>query len=245
MGTNIGLLGGSGHRSGLRAGAAAHGPRNGRVRRSPEVAVLNRLMSAAAIPRWRRDNDGAQSFVCASRLRCSSPFPSLLNDSRSVLAVKGPLRRFAPWTAPGRSEGDGCSRGKGGDCGRCANSLSRRPASGSGLRHVYRFPSPGPGLCRRKARTRALRSPAASVTRPCFCRPLIAKWLRISSFICDEPPRFWVSIFKMMKHRLPCFPDSLNLPGRRAGSRCPGERRTAALRGSVRRRQRCPDAEGR
>ena len=25
------------------------------------------------------------------------------DDSRSVLAVKGPLRRFAPWTAAGRS----------------------------------------------------------------------------------------------------------------------------------------------
>ena len=33
------------------------------------------------------------------------PFPSPLDDSRSVLAVKGPLRRFAPWTAAGRSEG--------------------------------------------------------------------------------------------------------------------------------------------
>ena len=36
------------------------------------------------------------------------PFPLALDDSRSVLAVKGSLRRFAPWTAAGRSEGDGC-----------------------------------------------------------------------------------------------------------------------------------------
>ena len=35
------------------------------------------------------------------------------NDSRSVLAVKGPLRRFAPWTAPGRSEGMAVYEGKG------------------------------------------------------------------------------------------------------------------------------------
>ena len=35
------------------------------------------------------------------------PFPLALYDPRSVLAVKGPLRRFAPWTAPGRSEGLG------------------------------------------------------------------------------------------------------------------------------------------
>ena len=44
----------------------------------------------------------------------SSPFPLALNDSRSVLAVKGPLRRFAPWTAPGRSEGMTVYEGKGG-----------------------------------------------------------------------------------------------------------------------------------
>ena len=43
-----------------------------------------------------------------------TPFPLALDDSRSVLAVKGSLRRFAPWTAAGRSEGDGCLRGKGG-----------------------------------------------------------------------------------------------------------------------------------
>ena len=36
------------------------------------------------------------------------PFPLALDDSRSVLAVKGSLRHFAPWTAAGRSEGDGC-----------------------------------------------------------------------------------------------------------------------------------------
>ena len=36
------------------------------------------------------------------------------NRSRSVLAVKGTLRRFAPWTAPGRSEGMTVYEGKGG-----------------------------------------------------------------------------------------------------------------------------------
>ena len=46
--------------------------------------------------------------------RTGSGFPFYLasHDSRSVLAVKGPLCRFAPWTAPGRSEGDSCLRGK-------------------------------------------------------------------------------------------------------------------------------------
>ena len=42
------------------------------------------------------------------------PFPLALDDSRSVLAVKGSLRRFAPWTAPGRSEGMTVYEGKGG-----------------------------------------------------------------------------------------------------------------------------------
>ena len=35
-------------------------------------------------------------------------------DPESVLAVKGSLRRFAPWTAPGRSEGMTVYEGKGG-----------------------------------------------------------------------------------------------------------------------------------
>ena len=40
------------------------------------------------------------------------PFPRP-DDCRSVLAVKGSLRRFAPWTAAGRSGRRGCLRGKG------------------------------------------------------------------------------------------------------------------------------------
>ena len=46
--------------------------------------------------------------------QCCSPFPLALNDSRSVLAVKGSLHRFAPWTAPGRSERRAAYEGKGG-----------------------------------------------------------------------------------------------------------------------------------
>ena len=45
--------------------------------------------------------------------RSSSLF-RVLNDFRSVLAVKGSLRRFAPWTAAGRSEGMAVYEGKGG-----------------------------------------------------------------------------------------------------------------------------------
>ena len=47
--------------------------------------------------------------------RVRYPFPLVLHDSRSVLAVKGQLRRFAPWTAPGRSEGMAVYEGKGVD----------------------------------------------------------------------------------------------------------------------------------
>ena len=42
------------------------------------------------------------------------PFPLALHCVGSVLAVKGPLRRFAPWTAPGRSERRAAHEGKGG-----------------------------------------------------------------------------------------------------------------------------------
>ena len=43
-----------------------------------------------------------------------TPFPLALHRVESVLAVKGLLRRFAPWTAPGRSEGMTAYEGKGG-----------------------------------------------------------------------------------------------------------------------------------
>ena len=42
------------------------------------------------------------------------PFPLALHRGGSVLAVKGSLRRFAPWTAPGRSERRAAYEGKGG-----------------------------------------------------------------------------------------------------------------------------------
>ena len=42
------------------------------------------------------------------------PFPLALHRVGSVLAVKGSLRRFAPWTAPGRSERRAVHEGKGG-----------------------------------------------------------------------------------------------------------------------------------
>ena len=42
------------------------------------------------------------------------PFPLALHRVGSVLAVKGSLRRFAPWTAPGRSERRAAYEEKGG-----------------------------------------------------------------------------------------------------------------------------------
>ena len=43
-----------------------------------------------------------------------APFPLALHRVGSVLAVKGSLRRFAPWTAAGRSERRAAYEGKGG-----------------------------------------------------------------------------------------------------------------------------------
>ena len=44
-----------------------------------------------------------------------TPFPLALHRVESVLAVKGSLRRFAPWTASGRSERRAAYEGKGGE----------------------------------------------------------------------------------------------------------------------------------
>ena len=47
-----------------------------------------------------------------------TPFPLALHRGGSVLAVKGSLRRFAPWTAPVRSERRAAYEGKGGSAER-------------------------------------------------------------------------------------------------------------------------------
>ena len=48
---------------------------------------------------------GAEKPRFSNPFYSRAPFPLALDDPGSVLAVKGSLRRFAPWTAPGRSEG--------------------------------------------------------------------------------------------------------------------------------------------
>ena len=50
--------------------------------------------------------------------RLMASFSLAFDSARSVIAVKGPLRRFAPLTDPGRSEGTAGYDGKGGSQGR-------------------------------------------------------------------------------------------------------------------------------
>ena len=69
-----------------------------RTRRSPVAVQINTNISIN-----RQSKEAATSAL-----------PLALNDSRSVRAVKGSLRRFAPWTTPGRSEGMAVYEGKGG-----------------------------------------------------------------------------------------------------------------------------------
>ena len=66
-------------------------------------------LSSVFIPAGRL-GAAPQKGVLTERVRY--PFSLALDDSRSVLAVKGSLRRFAPWTAAGRSEGMAVYEGK-------------------------------------------------------------------------------------------------------------------------------------
>ena len=66
------------------------------------------------------------------------PFPLALHCVGSVLAVKGSLRRLAPWTAPGRSERRAAYEGKGGGAGRGARGRVASPlAHDKGYYHSY------------------------------------------------------------------------------------------------------------
>ena len=94
-------------RSGL-AGEVAElfAPRLPVYRRSAKIAAAKMLRKCLAV----RFTSAKSPFV--ESLLQPTPFPLALDDSRSVLAVKGSLRRFAPWTAAGRSGETRCSRGK-------------------------------------------------------------------------------------------------------------------------------------
>ena len=82
---------------------------------------LRQLDSRAALPHLKKPCNGStkeiQIYLLLDTVR--TPFPLALDDFGSVLAVKGLLRRFAPWTAPGRSEGMAVYEGeRGGISGR-------------------------------------------------------------------------------------------------------------------------------
>ena len=68
---------------------------------------LRQLDRRAALPHLKKPCNGStkeiQIYLLLDTVR--TPFPLALDDFGSVLAVKGTLRRFAPRTAPGRSEG--------------------------------------------------------------------------------------------------------------------------------------------
>ena len=77
------------------------------------------------------------AFTEALKERTRERVPRALDDPGSVLAVKGTLRRFAPWTAASRSGGRRYLRGKEGGwswlsgcfgpCGRAERNLSDIP----------------------------------------------------------------------------------------------------------------------
>ena len=73
-------------------------PDSGTVEHCPYPGPRGSL-SSVFIPAGRLGAAAPEGGADGSRVRY--PFPLVLHDSRSVLAVKGTLRRFAPWTATG------------------------------------------------------------------------------------------------------------------------------------------------
>ena len=99
-----------------------------------------------------------QIYLLVDKAR--SPFPLALNDSRSVRAVKGSLRRFAPWTACGPIRKTRCLRGKRGVVG------SGRVDAPKGTFRPYQLSEPQPrGAVTRRAVAQR-RSRASGLTRP-------------------------------------------------------------------------------
>ena len=105
----------------------------------------------------------------------AGPFPLALHCAGSVLAVKGSLRRFALWTAPGRSGRRAAYEGKGG--GRavgCEGELAHDKgyyhsycgeAERDPFGHISRLePQPRGAVTRRAVAQR--RSRASGLTRP-------------------------------------------------------------------------------
>ena len=84
------------------------------------------------------------------------PFPLALHRVGSVLAVKGSLRRFAPWTAPGRSERRAAYEGKGGLWVRAVWTGRKEPFGHTGRLE----PQPRGGVTRRAVAQRRSRAAA-------------------------------------------------------------------------------------
>ena len=82
-------------------------PKNRGVMRSRTDGICNMPLSR---PPWGR----SRPHLSLREGLEKNPFSLALHRVGSVLAVKGTLRRFAPWTAPGRSERRAVHEGKGG-----------------------------------------------------------------------------------------------------------------------------------
>ena len=115
--TSLGLAGEAGIFASLPFYPMFSGVPNGPLRLSPpqvHAAVHNSGPNFSG-NRERRTLGYSGFLVGRCELGCRIPFPSPSYDSRSVLAVKGSLRRAkrAPLTAPGRSEAHNLYEGKG------------------------------------------------------------------------------------------------------------------------------------
>ena len=124
------------------------------------------LLKAIGVYSTGRTSEAARNRLMEpplkSRFRKLGHLLKLARSGRSLFAP----RRGAPLIENCRARPDGDM-----PSGGAPTRFRADRENGSGLRHVLSLPAAGPGLCRRKARARALRSPLASVTRPCLCRP--------------------------------------------------------------------------
>ena len=79
----------------------------------PQVGVMRSQKAVRwGIPLFDRMTGRSRPNLSLREGLENPPFPLALHRVGSVLAVKGSLRRFAPWTAAGRSERTRCLRGE-------------------------------------------------------------------------------------------------------------------------------------
>ena len=99
-----------------RAGTIATPQKSGGACGPKKRCGVTHLFSALMTGRYRPHSSLREGLE-------QTPFPLALHRVGSVLAVKGSLRRFAPWTAPGRSERRAAYEGKGGGGPRAGRTL--------------------------------------------------------------------------------------------------------------------------